>query len=56
MDCRTRELRLHKLRIRRSSAEDIKRELHGMGVDRSTVFPDLEGLSATLKWEYHLSH
>lgn len=30
----------------------IKKELHGCGINRATLFPDLEGLCAHLAWRY----
>ncbi len=54
MKWKEEELQFYKLRIEPSKAPKIKSDLHSMGIDRSTLFPDLEGLANTIKWEHHI--
>jgi len=41
---------LRELVIKSSSKEDIRKQLHRIGVNQVSLFPDLEGLSKNLTW------
>ena len=38
------------IRIPHTSRQSIQRELDGIGINRSTLFPDMDGLAAHLRW------
>jgi hypothetical protein len=44
--------RLVKFVVGAQDCEKIKKELNGCGVNRATLFPDLEGLCSHLAWRY----
>jgi hypothetical protein len=44
--------RLLKFTINRSAIPQLKIDLSLLGVDETTIFPDLEGLARQLQWDY----
>ena len=46
------EVELVQLRLSTKNSEYIKNELNSMGINEFTLFPDLEGLSRSLKWDW----
>lgn len=48
--------KLLKIRIPPESFIDIRSDLHTLGVNAFTIFPELEGLCSFLQWRYFHSH
>ena len=46
---------LFQLRISTKQSEYIKAELNSMGINEFTLFPDLEGLSKFIKWDWSMT-
>lgn len=44
------DLELAKITIARASREDVLRKIVAFGVDQASLFPDLDGISASINW------
>jgi hypothetical protein len=47
-------MRFYKLRIESKCTNRIRKQLHLLGIDESTLFPDLEGISRDLEFIHDL--
>jgi len=48
--------KLEKIVIDRAYLQDLRRDLSFYGINESTMFPDLNGLSSFMNWWYHPEH
>ena len=49
------DVRIMKLRINGRKAKAIREQLITLGINESSLFPDLEGLAREIKWDYNMS-
>lgn len=48
------DARIMKLRINGRKAKSIKQELITLGINETSLFPDLEGLAREIKWDFNM--